>query len=36
MTRNVLLVAVALVLTIPLVSRADAEGEANRKLVVEF
>jgi predicted SnoaL-like aldol condensation-catalyzing enzyme len=36
MTRSVLLVAVALVLTIPSVCAADAKEEANKKLVVEF
>ncbi len=36
MTWSVLLVAVALVLTVPSVSRADAKEEANKKLVIEF
>jgi predicted SnoaL-like aldol condensation-catalyzing enzyme len=36
MTRSILLVAVALILTVPSVSRADAKEEANKKLVVEF
>ncbi len=36
MTRSVLLVAVALVLTFPAVCPADPKEEANKKLVVEF
>ena len=36
MTRSILLVAVALILTVPSVSRADAKEEANKKLVIEF